>query len=128
MIHLFRVFPYSVQRQTRKNSIIERLFTQSLLLKANLSFMSFCLSSNPCFKLKRKLSLVRSTKTLYCYCLLTNYVNFNFVTEYTLLYISNTFMSNTTLKLAKVKQILSSTLRLNYCYLKFFYILRPLII
>ena len=37
--------------------------------------------------------------------------------------ISKTFISKARLKLAKVKQILSNTLRLNFCYLKIFDIL-----
>ena len=38
---------------------------------------------------------------------------------YTLFLINNTFISNTRLKLAKkIKQMLSNTLRLNFCYLK----------
>ena len=40
--------------------------------------------------------------------------------------ISNTFISNARLKLAKkIKQMLSNTLRLNFCYLKYIHILHP---
>ena len=38
---------------------------------------------------------------------------------------SNTFINNARLKLAKIKQILSNTLTLNFCYLKITHILHP---
>ena len=38
-------------------------------------------------------------------------------------FISNTFISNARLKLAKKEQMLSNTLRLNFCYLKIIHIL-----
>ena len=40
-------------------------------------------------------------------------------------YLSNTFISNARLKLTKIKQMLSDTLRLNFCYLKMIHILHP---
>ena len=40
-------------------------------------------------------------------------------------FISNTFTSNARLKLAKIKQMLSNTLRLNFYYLKIVHILHP---
>ena len=40
-------------------------------------------------------------------------------------FISNTFISNTRLKLIKNKQMLNNTLRLNFCYLKIIRILHP---
>ena len=40
--------------------------------------------------------------------------------QYTPFFISNTFISNARLKLAKIKQKLSNTLRLNFRYLKIF--------
>ena len=40
-------------------------------------------------------------------------------------YINNTFICNARLKFAKIKQILSNTLRLNFCYLKIIHILHP---
>ena len=40
-------------------------------------------------------------------------------------FISNTFISNVRLKVAKIKQNLSNTLRLNFCYLKMIFFLHP---
>ena len=54
------------------------------------------------------------------------YQNWNFfqlLTIFAVFY--NTFISNAKLKLAKFKQILSNTLRLNFCYLKIIHILHP---
>ena len=45
--------------------------------------------------------------------------------DYTPFFISNTFISNPRLKLAKIKQMLSNTLWLNFCYLKIIHILYP---
>ena len=48
------------------------------------------------------------------------------ITTYTHFFISNTFISNASVKLAKkIKQMLSSNLMLNFCYLKFIHILHP---
>ena len=44
---------------------------------------------------------------------------------YTLFFKSNTFISNARLNWQKIKQMLSNTLRLNFCYLKIIYILHP---
>ena len=44
--------------------------------------------------------------------------NINKNQEITRFFINNTFISNARLKLKKIKQILSGTLRLNFCYLK----------
>ena len=43
----------------------------------------------------------------------------------TLFYISNPFISTTMLRLAKIKQMLSNTLRLSLCYLKTIHIFHP---
>ena len=45
--------------------------------------------------------------------------------DYTPFFISNTFISNPRLKLTKIKQMLSNTLWLNFCYLKIIHILYP---
>ena len=46
-------------------------------------------------------------------------------TYYTLFFISNTFISNARLKLAKIKQMLSNTLGLNFRFLKIIHIFHP---
>ena len=40
-------------------------------------------------------------------------------------FISNNFISHTRLRLAKIKQKLGNTLRLNFCYLKIMWVLHP---
>ena len=46
-------------------------------------------------------------------------------TSYTLFFINSTFVSNARLKLAKIKQKVSNTLRLNFCFLKIARFLHP---
>ena len=48
-----------------------------------------------------------------------------FIQNYALLFISNTSVSNSRVKLAKIKQVLSNTLRLNLHYFKIIHILHP---
>ena len=56
---------------------------------------------------------------------MVNYFVFYCCSHIQAFFINNTFISNARLKLAKIKQMLSKNLRLNFSYLKIIHILHP---
>ena len=76
---------------------------------------------------------MQRTKKLHLFQLLGRDIiwctlSFNLGTTLHAFFISRTYRSNATLKLTKIKQKLSNTLKLNFCYLKIIHILYPKII